>query len=168
MKKIILSLSVCSAILLFSSCSDKDSKVIVEIPDANFKAYLLENFDKNNDSNMSLSEVKAVKEINCSGRNIERLDGIEKFENLESLDCSNNKLDELVILYNRKLNKLVCSGNNVGMFLYVGMKSPLRNQNIKVPNANEPPQAENISNPLDENKCTYDQETTNISLSFDD
>lgn len=169
MKKIILSLGVCSVMLLFSNCSNEDSKTMVEIPDANFKSYLLENFDKNNDDNISVAEAKAVKEINCSGREIERLDGIEKFENLRSLDCSNNLLSELEIRYNRKLNKLVCTGNNAGMFLYVGMTSPLRNASIKKPKDNVPPEnAEMATMLLDESKCTYDKETTSILLSFED
>jgi hypothetical protein len=156
-------------IFLLSGCTDKDSNVIVEISDANFKSYLLENFDKNGDGNISLSEAKKVKEINCSGRDIENLDGIEKFENMESLDCSNNKLDELEIRYNRKLNKLVCNGNNVPLTIYIGMKSPLRNAAVQRPKDNVPPQAGNMTaKPLDDSKVTYDHDKTNIYLSFDD
>ncbi|MDR0572968.1 MAG: hypothetical protein LBG96_02880 [Tannerella sp.] len=169
MKKFILSLSVCSLALLCSNCSDKDSKVIVEIPDVNFKTYLLDFFDENNDGNLSLSEAKAIKEINVSGKEIERLDGIEKFANLESLDCSDNLLDELELRYNKKLNKLVCTGNKVPLTVYIGMSSPLRNQNVTKPKENEPPQMANIAvKPIDESKCTYDHETTNIYLSFED
>ncbi len=169
MKKFILSLSVCSLVLLFSNCSDKDSKVIIEVPDMNFKTYLLEKFDKNNDGNLSLSEAKTIKEINVSGREIEHLDGIEKFANLETLDCSNNLLDELELRYNKKLNKLVCTGNNNPLTIYIGMSSPLRNQNIQKPKDNEPPQTTNMTvKPIDDSKCTYDHETTNIYLSFED
>jgi Leucine-rich repeat (LRR) protein len=164
MKRIILSLGVCSIMMLISSCSGE-----LEIPDANFKAYLLENFDKNKDGNISLSEAKAIKEINCSGKNIEKLDGIEKFESLESLDCSNNKLEELEIRYNLKLNKLVCNGNNEGMTIYIGMKSPLRNQAIVKPKANEQPDLKNVKNNiLNDSKCTYDKNTTRIVISFVD
>jgi Leucine-rich repeat (LRR) protein len=154
---------------LFSGCADKDNKIMVEISDANFKSYLLENFDKNGDGNISLSEAKGIREINCSGMDIENLDGIEKFENLESLDCSNNKLDELEIRYNRKLNKVVCNGNNVPLTIYIGMKSLLRNANIQKPKDNEPPQTANMAvKPLDDSKVTYDHDKTNIYLSFDD
>jgi len=179
MKNLILSLSVCTMLLLFFNCSGNsknsdnskisDDNEIVEIIDANFKAYLLENFDKNSDGNISLSEAKAVKAINCAGKNIENLTGIEKFENLESLDCSNNDLIELEIKYNKKLNKLVCTGNKDQMFIYIGMSSPIRNQNIQRPKDNTPPQeVSSITTPLDLSKCTYDIETTNVSVSFDD
>ncbi len=169
MNKIILSLGVCSTLLLFSNCTNKDSKVMLEIPDAKFKTYLLENFDKNADGNISLSEAKAVKEIDCSGLEIEVLNGIEKFASLESLDCSNNQLDELEIRYNKKLNKLVCTGNKEPLFIYIGMSSPLRNPNIQKPEANQPPQTANMAVlPIDVSKVTYDKEKTNIMIYFDE
>jgi Leucine-rich repeat (LRR) protein len=149
-------------------CADKDRKVMVEIPDAGFKSYLLENFDSNGDGNISLSEVKAVKELNCSGMNIENLDGIERFENLESLDCSNNELEELEIRYNKKLNRLVCNGNKTPLTIYIGMKSLLRNPDVQKPQGNEPPQTATMVNPLDVSKVTYDRDKTNIYLSYDD
>ncbi|MDR0699739.1 MAG: hypothetical protein LBG28_11060 [Tannerella sp.] len=164
MKKIILSLIVCSTVFPFSGCTDK----YVEISDANFKSYLLENFDKNGDGNISLSEAKAVKELNCSGMNIENLDGIEKFENLESLDCSNNNLEELEIRYNKKLDKLVCNGNKNPLTIYIGMKSSLRNPNVQKPKESETPQTANMIYPLDINKVTCDRDKVNIYLSFDD
>jgi hypothetical protein len=154
--------------ILFSGCADKDGKVMIEIPDANFKSYLLENFDKNGDGNISLLEAKAITAINCSGMNIEKLDGIEKFANLESLDCSNNELEELEIRYNGKLNKLVCNGNKEPLTLYIGMKSPLRNPSAPTPKSNEPPQTSDMVYPLDASKVTYDRDKTNIYLSFVD
>jgi Leucine-rich repeat (LRR) protein len=169
MKKIILSLGVCSTLLLFSNCTDKDSKVILEIPDAKFKSYLLENFDKNADGNLSLSEAKTVKQINCSGMEIEVLDGIEKFANLESLDCSNNQLEELELRYNKKLNKLVCTGNKEPLTIYIGMSSPIRNPNIQKPKDNEPPQTINMAiKPIDAGKVTYDEDKTTIMIHFED
>jgi hypothetical protein len=153
---------------VFAGCADKDKKVMVEIADAQFKSYLLERFDKNGDGNISLSEARAVKEIGCSGLGIESLKGIEKFKNLESLDCSNNELEELELRYNRKLNRLVCNGNKSPLTIYIGMKSPLRNPNARKPDSNEPPQTSAMTYPLDASKVTFDQDKTNIYLSFDD
>jgi len=158
-------------LLLFSNCSDKGKNVIVEIPDANFKAYLLENFDTNSDGNISQSEAEAVKEINCSGREIKNLAGIEKFINLESLDCSNNKLDDIEIQHNKKLNKLACKGNNVPFMIYIGMSSPLKNPSIKAPTAGTTPSYESmatITTPLDESKCSYDKDGTNVFINIGD
>ena len=164
MKKFILSLSVCSVLLLFSNCTDE----VVTIPDANFKAYLLENFDKNNDGNITLSEAKAVKEINCSNKEIKDLTGIQMFTNLESLDCSNNLLSDIEIQKNKKLNKLDCRGNNKEFQIYFGISSSLRNPNYIVPKAGGPPQNMGSTvNPIDANKCSFDEGTL-IMVVFDE
>ena len=161
---------------LFLDCTNKNSKnndnkvveiVVVEIPDANFKAYLLENFDTDNDGNISLSEAKAVTRINCSGRNINSIDGIESFENLEFMDCSNNQLDEVDVTKNKKLERLICTDNNEGMFIIIGMSSPLRRKTYQAPTGGAP-DASNMGNPIDISKCTYDMERTNINLSFNE
>jgi Leucine-rich repeat (LRR) protein len=154
---------------MFSSCEDKDSKVIIEIPDAKFKTYLLENFDTNKDGNISLSEAKKIVEINCSGLGIEALDGIEKFSGLKSLDCSGNNLEDLEVRYNTKLEKLVCNNNTKDPFtIYVGMKSPLKNPVIKKPGKGEQPDASLAANILDPGKVTFDREKTRVYLSYDD
>jgi|GEM_PF-7123023 len=185
MKKSFLFLGVCMAIIMFTNCSSKnkksdsiserindsinerinDSISIIEIPDTNFKAYLLGNFDENKDGNISFLEAKAVKEINCSGKGIENIAGIEKFTNITLLDCSNNKLEELDIRYNKKLKKLICNDNIPEMWIYVPMSGLLRNQNIPKPKPNEEPnQAVMGMKPLDLNKCTFDEDITSVSL----
>lgn len=169
MKKIILFLGVCSVMVLLSNCSNEDSKKMVEIPDANFKAYLLENFDKNNDGNISEAEAKKVKEINCSGKDIEIFDGIGSFVNLTSLNCSDNLLESLDLRKNQKINKLVCTGNKEPLVIYIGMSSQLRNPNIQKPKDNQPPASANmVVKPLDDSKCTYDKETTQIMIYYDE
>lgn len=56
--------------------------------DANFKAYCVENFDTNNDGELSYSEAAKVKAIGLNSEDIVSLGGIEFFSNLESLNCS--------------------------------------------------------------------------------
>ena len=104
MKRFILLLNTFVLVLAVLGCTQKnkqaavksvdDNTTYVSIPDANFKAFLLENFDANKDGEISLAEAKAVTDLDCSGKNIKKLDGIEKFTNLESLNCSNNQLEE--------------------------------------------------------------------------
>ena len=168
MKRVIRSMSVLSLMFLLASCVNKDSKQFVEIPDANFKAYLLENFDADKDGYISLSEAKAVIEINCSNRNIEALDGIEKFENLERLVCNDNQLDELELRYNKKLNWLVCNNNIVPLTIYFGMSGSLLNKNFVLPNENETPEAAQLINPFDVSKGVFDLDKTNFVLCFND
>lgn len=168
MKKLIWSISVFAGLFLLSNCADKDGKVYVEIPDANFRTYLLEKFDINRDGMISLAEAKRVKEIDCSGRNIKVLDGIEKFANLERLICKDNELSELELRYNRKLNWLVCTNNADKLTVYFGASSPLRNKNFTQPNDNATPDVSKFAHPFDVSKGIFDEDKTIFYISFKD
>ena len=170
MKRLFWSISVLSLTLFLVNCADNNSKLLLEIPDADFKAYLLENFDKNNDSQISLAEAKKVKVMDCSGKNIQSLAGIEKFTNLVSLNCSSNQIDELNLRKNKKLKKLVTTDNNVPLTIYIGWSSPLRNQALKKITGGESPDTKQKveKQMLDLSKCTYDQNTTLVAIFFED
>ena len=73
---------------------DADKVYVVEpiltaipIADANFKTYLVANFDTNGDGEISTAEAKQVTTINVNTDNIYSLDGIEYFTNLTQLAC---------------------------------------------------------------------------------
>ena len=53
--------------------------------------------------------IQDVKSIRISGQNITSLEGIEAFENLEYLDCSNNPLTSLDVSAFKELKELYCS-----------------------------------------------------------
>ena len=161
MNKIVLIISVLSVMFLLTNCSKE-----VEIPDANFKAYLLEKFDANKDGKISLSEAQKVTEINCSGRNIQDLTGIEKFVNLERLNCCNNQLDELELRYNKKLEWLVCNNNLDPLTIYFAASSPLRNRNFIIPKNAESTQVTNLINPFDVRKGIFDEGKTDFVICF--
>ena len=59
----------------------------IPIEDANFKAYLVENFDGNGDGEISYEEAESVVKIDLQSNNksIKTLHGIEYFENLDTL-----------------------------------------------------------------------------------
>jgi len=72
----------------------------VNIPDANFKAYLVGNseINTNGDSEISVAEAQAFTGlINCSNKDIYNLTGIEAFINITKLRCNTNKLTSLDI-----------------------------------------------------------------------
>ena len=95
----------------------------VNIPDANFKAYLVGNTDinTNGDSEIQVSEANAFSgSIYCGelynpdfseDMSISDLTGIEEFTALTELDCSRNKLTSLDVSMNTALNYLRCEGN---------------------------------------------------------
>lgn len=67
--------------IIFNQTSNNE----IEIPDAAFKQYLLDNFDSNQDGCISYSEALEISFINVYTDNIESLSGIEYFSNLVSL-----------------------------------------------------------------------------------
>ena len=88
----------------------------VNIPDANFKAYLVGNkaINTNRDKEIQLSEASAFKgEIDCSYMNISNLTGIEAFTALTELSCNRNKLTSLDLSKNTALASLVCLENQL-------------------------------------------------------
>lgn len=83
----------------------------LDIPDANFKAYLIENFDIDKDGEISEYEASLVEYMDCYNKNIASLCGIEFFKNLKSLNCGINQLIELDVSNNTVLSHLFCFSN---------------------------------------------------------
>ena len=65
------------------------------IPDNAFRIFVGEVVDADHNDRLSAKERRSVTEINCSGREIQSLEGLEYFPELLVLDCSNNRLDLL-------------------------------------------------------------------------
>ena len=90
---------------------------IVNIPDANFKNYLLGNtsINTNLDTEIQCSEASAFAgTIDCNSLSISDLTGIESFTALTDLQCNDNDLITLDVTQNTALTILVCH-NNVGL-----------------------------------------------------
>ena len=82
-------------------------------PDKNFREYILNNIDKDGDGYLSESEIAETTSITCRARSISSLKGIECFVNVQSIDCSVNKLTELDVSKNTALTELYCGGNKL-------------------------------------------------------
>ena len=61
---------------------------IIPIPDAHFRKYLVDSFDKNGDDQISASEATAITRIDVCTDEIETLSGIEFFDRLTWLSCT--------------------------------------------------------------------------------
>ena len=83
-------------------------------PDANFRSYVLDNCDTDNNGYPSDTEIANVTTISCSNKGISDLKGIECFTFLQRLDCPQNKLASLDVSHNGALKELVCSDNQLG------------------------------------------------------
>jgi len=84
----------------------------INIPDANFKQYLVSNFDTNGDGEIQQSEALSVTTIGCESKNITSLEGIKSFSNLENLYCPSNNIINLDLQNLTKLTSIDCSLNN--------------------------------------------------------
>lgn len=85
----------------------------VNIPDANFKSFLVNTIDENNDGEIQISEAEKTFGLDCSNQSIQDLTGIEAFRYLEALNCSSNALTSLNLNSNKFLKQLVCNNNQL-------------------------------------------------------
>ena len=97
---------------------------LADVQDQAFRTYLSESFDANGDGALSKREAEAVTSIGSvseplekgnglTGLEIGSLQGIEVFNNLETLVCSDNALASLDLSKNDKLAHLVCTNNGI-------------------------------------------------------
>ena len=82
-------------------------------PDEKFRAYILENIDKDGDGYLSDTEIAETTSITCAARSISSLKGIECFVNVQSIDCGVNNLTQLDVSKNTALEDLDCWANNL-------------------------------------------------------
>ena len=88
----------------------------VNIPDAIFKAYLVNNtaINTNGDYEIQVSEASVFNGgINCINMNISNLTGIEAFVSLTSLNCYDNQLTSIDVSNNNALTNLLCYNNQL-------------------------------------------------------
>lgn len=111
----------------FKVMNDKDDDLewktiddYIYIPDIDFRAYCIANFDTDKDGEISHAEALEVTNIDCSGEDgeyfmgtIHSLEGIEYFSNLQFLNCSNFQLHELDLSCNTQLLSLICDENEL-------------------------------------------------------
>ena len=70
----------------------------IPIPDANFKAWLVERYDSDKDGEISANEALAVTAIEVSTHEIHSLEGIRYFTNLETLSAIGSRASDRTIL----------------------------------------------------------------------
>jgi len=111
MKKIISAV----VFLLFSAAAYSQ---VVNIPDVNFKNYLVNNFgiNTNTDGEIQVSEAAAYSgAIVVDEMNIYDLTGIEAFTSISSLHCHNNFISTLNLTNNNRLDRIFCYHNQLNL-----------------------------------------------------
>jgi hypothetical protein len=106
-----------TAISIFGlACFTTTHAQIVHIPDANFKAALVNDtsINTNGDSEIQVAEASVYSgSINVWNRSISDLTGIEAFTAIIWLDCSNNPITVLDVSKNTDLTNLWCADNQL-------------------------------------------------------
>ena len=118
-------LSICCVVFFCFNVSSQ----IINFPDANFKAKLLQssssydiatdnqgNFvsiDSNNDNEIDIDEAEAIVGLNIVFGSINSVEGIQHFTNLVSFNCSNNNITSLPISSLQNIVWLSCGQNNL-------------------------------------------------------
>ncbi len=95
----------------------------IPIADANFKTYLVTNFDTDGDGEISTTEAEQVTTINVNTDNIYSLDGIEYFTSLTQLTCNGTAeldISSGIFIGKGNLTKINLSKNIKLIFLNCG------------------------------------------------
>ena len=82
-------------------------------PDENFRDYVAGEWDKNQDKYFSPSEIADAKWISCDNKEISNLKGIEFFTNIWLLECYYNNLTTIDLSNNKKLSYINCHHNKL-------------------------------------------------------
>lgn len=149
-KKFLSALLLCCMVLtLLPTAALADGDVAINeanFPDENFREYIKNEFDKDNDESLSADEIGAVQDISVTGQSITSIKGIEHFTALEtlfvgspittldvskntaltSLRCSDTKLTSLDTSHNTKLRTLECNETPTLTSLNVSGNTELR------------------------------------------
>ena len=83
------------------------------IPDENFRAYCIKNYDKSGDGIFSKYEASLITSLDVSDKEIKSLEGIEYFTALKTLYCHSNQLTSLDVSKNTALTYLSCEDNQL-------------------------------------------------------
>ena len=99
-----------------AQASEAAKKTVVKItsttfPDANFRAYVKDAFDKDKNGSLDTEEVLYARNIWCQGMKIKSLKGIEYLTELRGLYCMDNQLTSLDLSKNQQITGVWCSGN---------------------------------------------------------
>ncbi len=109
----VLCVVLLAALPLMAGAAEGDVEINqTNFPDANFRTYVSENIDTDNNGTLSAAEIEAVTYINVREKEISDLTGIKYFTLLKTLSCNNNSLKSLDVSGCTALTLLDCSRNN--------------------------------------------------------
>ena len=81
----------------------------IYIPDEALKAYLVDNYDDDGNHEISFAEADNITMVNCSGKGVADLTGLESCPNLVILNCSNNNITKIELPNLVQLETVICN-----------------------------------------------------------
>ena len=81
-------------------------------PDINFRTFISNKLDKFGNGYLTKNFIDKITVLECTGKEIKSLQGIEYFTNLTDLNCNVNKLKELDVSNNPVLREIHCDCKN--------------------------------------------------------
>lgn len=102
-----------SAVRAFAEETTSVAIDATNFPDENFRNYVLENIDIDGNGYLSESEIKTINNLFVEEMNIADLKGVEYFTALTFLPCGYNNLTTLDVSNNTALESLLCHENNL-------------------------------------------------------
>lgn len=82
-------------------------------PDAAFRSYISESFDKNGSGVLSPAQIAAITAIQCPGLGIASLKGVELLTAVKTIDCRNNNIGFLDLSSMSSLERVIADGQTV-------------------------------------------------------
>jgi len=99
--------------------------IIIEIPDHNFKTFLVDNYDSSGDGEISVLEAKAVTGLMaCCCSDIADVTGIAHFTKLDEFECGHNLLTSLPELPAKYFSMIVGAGSAQIVYVVAGPVLP--------------------------------------------
>jgi Leucine-rich repeat (LRR) protein len=102
----------------------------IDIPDLALKKYLVDNYDYDGNGEISIAEAENITMVNCSGKGVANLIGLESCTNLVTLDCSNNNITKIELPNLAQLETVTCNDCPIELMNFSGCTS-LQNLNLQ-------------------------------------
>ena len=90
-------LKLCNYTVYTDAPSENIGNIDALFPDTHFASYVKENIDANHDGLLNKIEVLNARELNLTESGIEDLTGIEHFDQIRTLNCSGNNIEEAIL-----------------------------------------------------------------------
>ena len=107
-------------LILVIQCKKDEPPPLVMINDNNFLKALIElGIDTDGDGKINQAEAEVVKSLDISGCDISDISGIEKFKDLEWLNCSDNNISDLEVSQNTFVKNLSFGNNQLTLLNFL-------------------------------------------------